>query len=72
VFALGRHAYACIAAGPPWSRRGRPNGYGFAEDIVWEVTLKLRSDARVAWFRVFALSDESIHNRRTFAEVEEP
>jgi GTP cyclohydrolase FolE2 len=43
----------------------------FVEDIVREVTLKLRQDPRVAWFRVYARSDESIHNHCAFAEVEE-
>jgi GTP cyclohydrolase IB len=43
----------------------------FVEDIVREVALKLRRDARVAWFRVHARSDESIHNHCAFAEVEE-
>jgi GTP cyclohydrolase IB len=43
----------------------------FVEDIVREVALKLRQDARVAWFRVHARSDESIHNHCAFAEVEE-
>ena len=43
----------------------------FVEDIVRDVALKLRQDARVAWFRVHARSDESIHNHCAFAEVEE-
>jgi GTP cyclohydrolase I len=43
----------------------------FVEDIVRDVALKLRQDGRVAWFRVHARSDESIHNHCAFAEVEE-
>jgi GTP cyclohydrolase I len=41
----------------------------FVEDMVRNVALKLRSDARVAWFRVHAMNDESIHNHAAFAEL---
>jgi GTP cyclohydrolase I len=42
----------------------------FVEDIVRDVALQLREDARLRWFRVHARSDESIHNHCAFAEVE--
>jgi GTP cyclohydrolase I len=42
----------------------------FVEDVVREVTLRLREDPRIGWFRVQARSDESIHNHSAFAEVE--
>jgi GTP cyclohydrolase I len=42
----------------------------FVEDIVRNVTVKLRQDARIAWFRVAALNHESIHNHNAFAEIE--
>lgn len=42
----------------------------FVEDIVREVAVELRADERVAWFRVRAVNDESIHNHSVFAQVE--
>lgn len=42
----------------------------FVEDIVRNVALKLKGDERVAWFRVHALNQESIHNHNAFAEIE--
>jgi len=41
----------------------------FVEDMVRNVALQLRSDARVAWCRVRATNDESIHNHSAFAEL---
>lgn len=43
----------------------------FVEDVVRDVALRLRDDPRVAWFRVHAKSDESIHNHSAFAQVEQ-
>lgn len=42
----------------------------FVEDIVRNVTVQLRRDPRIAWFRVAALNHESIHNHNAFAEIE--
>jgi GTP cyclohydrolase I len=42
----------------------------FVEDIVREAALQLQKDPRVAWYRVHARSDESIHNHSAFAQVE--
>src|SRR5947208_3881314 len=42
----------------------------FVEDMVREVAVELRADERVAWFRVRAVNDESIHNHSVFAQVE--
>lgn len=42
----------------------------FVEDMVRNVALKLKADARVLWFRVEARNDESIHNHNAFARVE--
>lgn len=42
----------------------------FVEDIVRNVALKLREDARIAWFGVEAVNQESIHNHNAFARVE--
>ena len=42
----------------------------FVEDMVRNVALALRSDLRVAWFRIHALNQESIHNHSAFADVE--
>jgi GTP cyclohydrolase I len=42
----------------------------FVEDMVRNVALRLRSDPRVAWFRIDALNQESIHNHSAFANVE--
>ena len=41
----------------------------FVEDMVRNVAAKLQSDPRVAWFRVHAVNQESIHNHDAFAEV---
>lgn len=41
----------------------------FVEDIVRNVTIRLRADPRVVWFRVHALNFESIHNHSAFAEI---
>lgn len=41
----------------------------FVEDIVRDVTVQLRADSRVEWFRVKVINDESIHNHAAFAEV---
>lgn len=43
----------------------------FVEDIVRDVAVQLRDDPRVAWFRVHAVNQESIHNHSAFAVVEE-
>lgn len=42
----------------------------FVEDMVREVVMGLREDARVAWCRVQAVNQESIHNHNAFARVE--
>jgi GTP cyclohydrolase I len=42
----------------------------FVEDMVRNVALILRNDSRVAWFRINALNQESIHNHSAFASVE--
>lgn len=42
----------------------------FVEDIVRNVASLLQKDARVAWFRVYALNEESIHNHSVFASIE--
>jgi GTP cyclohydrolase I len=42
----------------------------FVEDIVREVTLKLKKDARVEWFKVQSENYESIHNHNAYACVE--
>ena len=42
----------------------------FVEDMVRNVALALRNDSRVAWFRIHALNQESIHNHSAFANVE--
>jgi GTP cyclohydrolase I len=42
----------------------------FVEDIVRNVAVPLRDDLRVAWFRVQAVNQESIHNHNAFARVE--
>jgi GTP cyclohydrolase I len=42
----------------------------FVEDMVRNVALVLRSDSRIAWFRIDALNQESIHNHSAFASVE--
>ncbi len=42
----------------------------FVEDVVRNVAVSLRDDARVAWFRVYAVNQESIHNHNAFARIE--
>lgn len=42
----------------------------FVEDIVRNVAEKLMADARVAWFQVKTINQESIHNHNAFARVE--
>jgi GTP cyclohydrolase IB len=44
----------------------------FVEDMVRNVALELREDARIAWFRVQAVNQESIHNHDAFASIEWP
>jgi GTP cyclohydrolase I len=41
----------------------------FVEDMVRNVAAKLCADMRVAWFRVHAANQESIHNHDAFAEI---
>ncbi len=41
----------------------------FAEDIVREITLKLRSDERIETFKVETVNQESIHNHDAYAGV---
>jgi GTP cyclohydrolase I len=42
----------------------------FVEDIVRNAAERLDKDPRVAWFRVHARNDESIHNHSVFAQIE--
>jgi GTP cyclohydrolase I len=42
----------------------------FVEDMVRSVAERLQKDPRVAWFRVHARNDESIHNHSVFAQIE--
>jgi len=42
----------------------------FVEDMVRNATERLAKDPRVAWFRVHARNDESIHNHNVFAQIE--
>jgi GTP cyclohydrolase I len=42
----------------------------FVEDVVREVTEKLRKDARFSWFSVEAENFESIHNHSAYAYTE--
>ncbi|NLC70275.1 MAG: GTP cyclohydrolase I FolE2 [Desulfuromonadaceae bacterium] len=42
----------------------------FVEDMVRNVAQKLMADERVAWFRVTAVNQESIHNHSAFAKIE--
>ena len=39
----------------------------FVEDIVRNVSSRLRGDSRVSWFKVHAVNHESIHNHSAFA-----
>lgn len=54
-------------------RRLTMQGYDnpvFVEDMVRNAAECLEKDRRVAWFRVHARNDESIHNHSVFAQVE--
>ena len=42
----------------------------FVEDVVRDVARSFQSDPRVAWFRVLAKNEESIHNHSAFAQIE--
>lgn len=42
----------------------------FVEDIVRSAAGRLKADGRVAWFRVHAVNEESIHNHNAFASLE--
>ncbi len=42
----------------------------FVEDVVRNVSIRLREDDRIVWFRVRAENQESIHNHSAFAHVE--
>jgi GTP cyclohydrolase I len=42
----------------------------FVEDMVRNVAVRLKADARIAWFRVHAVNHESIHNHGAFARIE--
>ncbi len=44
----------------------------FVEDLVREVTVRLREVERISWFRVNVVNFESIHEHDAYAEVEEP
>ncbi len=44
----------------------------FVEDLVREVTLKLRGLDQVTWFNVHVVNFESIHEHDAYAQVEEP
>ena len=42
----------------------------FVEDIVRNVAVQMKQDARVAWFQVKAVNHQSIHNHSAFARIE--
>ena len=42
----------------------------FVEDMVRNAAVSLQSDERIAWFRVRAVNQESIHNHNAFACIE--
>ncbi len=44
----------------------------FVEDLVREVTLRLRDLQQVTWFSVHVVNFESIHEHDAYAQVEEP
>ena len=44
----------------------------FVEDLVREVTVKLRGLEQVTWFSVHVVNFESIHEHDAYAQVEEP
>jgi len=41
----------------------------FVEDMVRNVAVRLKDDSRIAWFRVHARNEESIHNHSAFAST---
>jgi len=41
----------------------------FVEDIVRDVSVSLRADARITWYRVEATNQESIHNHNAYASA---
>lgn len=43
----------------------------FVEDLVREVTIRLRADERITWFYVEVVNHESIHEHDAYAVVEE-
>ncbi|MCF7918450.1 MAG: GTP cyclohydrolase FolE2 [Candidatus Cloacimonetes bacterium] len=45
------------------------NNPHFVEDVVRELTLKLRADSRITSFKVESLNQESIHDHDAYAEV---
>jgi GTP cyclohydrolase I len=42
----------------------------FVEDMVRNVAVRLQADDRIAWFRVHALNNASIHHHDAFARLE--
>ena len=42
----------------------------FVEDMVRNAATRLQSDERIAWFRVKAVNQESIHNHSAFAQLQ--
>jgi GTP cyclohydrolase I len=42
----------------------------FVEDMVRNAATRLQSDERIAWFRVQAVNQESIHNHSAFAQLQ--
>ena len=42
----------------------------FVEDIVRDLSLKIERDNRIIWFKLEAISEESIHNHNAFAATE--
>ena len=44
----------------------------FVEDLVREITLRLRALEQVTWFSVHVVNFESIHEHDAYAQVEEP
>jgi len=53
-----------------WVTMTAYNNPMFVEDVIRELTAKLKRDRRVAWFRVHVESEESIHNHNAFATLE--
>ena len=52
--------------------RARVRQSRFVEDLVREVTLRLRALHQVTWFSVHVINFESIHEHDAYAQVEEP